>query len=49
MLEANILFKSLFLGVKNMVKNCRCIYYGQKFRNKNILKNHTIEVYKEVI
>ena len=32
-----------------MVKNCRGIYCGQKFRSENILKYQTIEVYKGVI
>jgi hypothetical protein len=39
--------KSLFLGGKNMVKIYRCICVRKKFRNKNILKNQTIEAYKE--
>jgi len=49
MLGTIISSKSLFLGGKNMVKICRYICCRKKFRSKNILKNQTIEVYKEVI
>ena len=47
MLGTIISSKSLFSGGKNMVKIYRSIHCGQKFRNRNILKNQTIEeVYK---
>jgi len=49
MLGTIISSKSLFLGGKNMVKICRCIWGREKFRSKNILKNQTIELNKEVI